>query len=221
MKILAFEWSTDRKTVALGTWSSGQSPEGLQAEQSGRAPWNIREVVLGLLGEFGWKLEDLEGLAVGLGPGSYTGIRSAIALAYGWSFPQDLPLFGISSLEVMAHQVLAEADLSQASFACCMDAQRGEWYWQEFDGKGSHASTLSIQGPAWVADRIHQQNLPVYLAQSRKPAPEGAMIRCPAALTLIQMLSKGMEQYRVQDLTPIYLRPVSFVKSGAVKPLPE
>ena len=57
-----------------------------------------------LLAEAGLSREEIEGLAVGIGPGSYTGIRLAIAIAQGWHLADRLPVFAISSLEAMAVQ---------------------------------------------------------------------------------------------------------------------
>src|SRR6185369_14354153 len=48
--------------------------------------------------------EEVECLAVGLGPGSYTGIRIAISIAQGWQFARRIKLLGVSSVECLAEQ---------------------------------------------------------------------------------------------------------------------
>ena len=55
--------------------------------------------------------EEIEVLAVGLGPGSYTGIRVAISIAQGWQLARGVKLLGIGSAECLAAQAQAEENL--------------------------------------------------------------------------------------------------------------
>jgi len=70
--------------------------------------------------------QELECIAVGLGPGSYTGIRAGIALAQGWQLATGLKLLGISSVEAIAAQ--AQVDGLRGLVNVVVDAQRGEFY---------------------------------------------------------------------------------------------
>ena len=60
------------------------------------------------LRQAGLEREEIECIAVGLGPGSYTGIRAAIALAQGWQLARGVKLLGVSSAECLATQAQAE-----------------------------------------------------------------------------------------------------------------
>src|SRR5262249_35817626 len=70
--------------------------------------------------------EQIECVVVGLGPGSYTGIRSAIALAQGWQLARNVKLLGISSAEGIAAQAQSDRVIGKASVI--IDAQREEFY---------------------------------------------------------------------------------------------
>jgi len=72
--------------------------------------------------------EQIECLAVGLGPGSYTGIRMAIALAQGWQLARPVKLLGISSADCVAAQARAEGVVGHVQVV--IDAQRGSSTWQ-------------------------------------------------------------------------------------------
>ena len=80
MKILALELSTSRRSAAV--WDPASGRVGVAYENGGR---NSRPVALveAALREAGAERQEVSVLAVGLGPGSYTGIRIAIALAQG------------------------------------------------------------------------------------------------------------------------------------------
>ena len=70
--------------------------------------------------------EQIDVLAVGLGPGSYTGIRAAISIAQGWQLARGVKLLGVSSAECLAAQARAEKILGRVNVV--IDAQRNEFY---------------------------------------------------------------------------------------------
>ena len=70
--------------------------------------------------------EEIEVIAVGLGPGSYTGIRAAIAIAQGWQLARGIKLLGVSSVEAIAAQAQAEKIFGRVNVV--IDAQRNEFY---------------------------------------------------------------------------------------------
>jgi len=79
-----------------------------------------------LLTEVGAKVDDLEALVFGRGPGSFTGLRVAAAVVQGLGFATGVPIVGVSSLQALAQRRLEERSFELA--LCCIDARMGEVY---------------------------------------------------------------------------------------------
>jgi len=120
-----------------------------------------------LLAEAGLVRTQLDAIAVGRGPGAFTGVRLAVALAQGMALALDLPVLPVSTLAVLAWPArLAEGDVLAA-----IDARMGEVYlgWFRADGEqGLHAV-----GPEWMAapDKVDIEGKD--LGRSRHPASRG------------------------------------------------
>src|ERR687896_961266 len=95
MLILAFDTATDVATSAL-VWDGE-----VLGEQASRAV-TLLEDVDALLRRGGVRHEQLEGIAVGTGPGSFTGLRMGLATARALAFALDVPLAGVGTLDALA-----------------------------------------------------------------------------------------------------------------------
>ena len=130
MILLAFETSTEACSVAL--WIDGDI-----RERFGVAPRRHAELALpwaeGLLVDAGVTRARLDGIAVGRGPGAFTGVRLGVALAQGIALALDVPVVPVSTLAALAAQVAGPRILA------AIDARMGEVYLGAFerDGDGS------------------------------------------------------------------------------------
>ncbi len=97
MLVLAFDTATEVATSALVRLPDGEC----LGERSSR-PLQILEGVDGLLAEAGLGRDSLEGVVVGTGPGSYTGLRIGLMTARALSFALDIPVAGVSTLAALA-----------------------------------------------------------------------------------------------------------------------
>ena len=117
MKILALETSTEYCSVAL--WQDGALRE--RCELVGQ---KHSEVLLGMvdavLQEAGCRMQDMGGIAFGMGPGSFTGVRIACGVAQGLAFGAILNVVGVCTL-----QALADASGKEKVIAA-LDARMGE-----------------------------------------------------------------------------------------------
>jgi tRNA threonylcarbamoyladenosine biosynthesis protein TsaB len=123
MRVLALDTSTEALSVALrneqGTIERGVETARGHAEQ-------ILSLIDAVLGEAGIRLTQLDGIAAGVGPGSFTGVRISVAVAQGLSFGAGLTVVPVTSLEALAFPAIeAGADRVIA----CLDARMGEIYW--------------------------------------------------------------------------------------------
>src|ERR1041384_2925534 len=93
MKILALEFSSPQRSVAVLSDGAKRVSEVIDtAPGHSMKPLGMVETAWQ---EAGLEREQIECLAVGLGPGSYTGIRAAIALAQGWQLARGVELLGV------------------------------------------------------------------------------------------------------------------------------
>jgi tRNA threonylcarbamoyladenosine biosynthesis protein TsaB len=104
------------------------SVDGRIMERSEIAPRRHAELILpmieSLLAEAGLARKQLDGIAVGRGPGAFTGVRLAIAVAQGLALALDIPIVPVSSLAALAH----DAPDAGAAILAIIDARMGEVY---------------------------------------------------------------------------------------------
>ena len=107
MKILALEFSSRVRSVAAGD-TSAQNPNVRSADSAHVEPHadpSPIRLISSVLSDAGWEPGDVEAVVVGLGPGSFTGIRTAIAIAQGWGLARGLPCAGVGALDILAGQL--------------------------------------------------------------------------------------------------------------------
>lgn len=103
MRILALETSTDMASCALlsqGVWRSVDCPRGAGPE--GQHSATLLPAVQRLIAAAGTGFSELDAIAFGSGPGAFTGLRLACALAQGLAVPWNIPVVPVSSLAAMA-----------------------------------------------------------------------------------------------------------------------
>lgn len=123
MRLLAFDTSTEWCTAAL--WLDGDLLDA--GEHAGqRHSQLLLPMVTGLLARAGLGLTDLDGIAFGAGPGSFTGLRIACGVAQGLALGAGLPLLGVPTLEAMAEE--ARALSGAEAVVACLDARMHEVY---------------------------------------------------------------------------------------------
>ena len=122
MKILALDTATDSCSVAAT--DDGSVAAELTIRKNQTHSRHLMELVDSVLQIAGYGAADLDGLAVSIGPGSFTGLRIGISTIKGLALALDKPIVGVSTLEALARQC------SQTPFLICpmLDARKGEVY---------------------------------------------------------------------------------------------
>ena len=126
--ILCIETSTTQCSVALA--KEGELL-GLKEENSSRymhSEW-LHVFIETLLKDCGVSFDELTAVAVGMGPGSYTGLRIGVSTAKGLCFAQDLNLIALPTLDILAHQV----NEVEGVLIPLLDARRMEVYSKVLD----------------------------------------------------------------------------------------
>ena len=204
MTILAFEFSSARRSVALARDGIVLSEA---AETGGYRVTNAFGLTEKVLANAKVSREEVEVIAVGIGPGSYTGIRAAIAIAQGWQLAREIKLLGISCAEVLAVQAQAEKLYGRVNVI--IDAQRGEFYlatWEISVDERKEISPLKIE-PAVEIEALK-------LAGEICVGPEMERILFPSAAMLARLAAARTNFVAGEKLEPIYLRETTFVKAS-------
>ena len=135
MRLLCIETSSRRGSVALA-----EGPRVVAArshsEQAAHAE-RLRPLLDELLSEAGWSKKSLERVGVGMGPGSFTGLRVGIAFAQGIALGLEIPWVGVGSLAAMARACPPEAGPIRVAL---LDARRQEVFAQAFSASGAALS---------------------------------------------------------------------------------
>jgi tRNA threonylcarbamoyladenosine biosynthesis protein TsaB len=145
-RILAIDTATEACSVAI--WNQGETLAHFELcarEHTQR----ILPMIKQILSESGLSLSQLDALAFGRGPGSFTGVRIGIGIAQGLALGADLPMIGISTLQTMAQGAWRKAGADRVLAA--IDARMGEVYWGQFerqpDGQWLGADSEAVLKP--------------------------------------------------------------------------
>ena len=199
MLLLAFDTATPSISVAVHDGSSlgGTSTgEGAMAHGELLAP-----AISEALQAAGATPADLTDVAVGVGPGPFTGLRVGVVTALTLGQTLGLTTHGVCSLDILAAEVAGTRD---GDFVVATDARRKEVYWGRFDAAGTRVSGPDVDFP----DTVAQLGLPVVgrggrLYADRLDWVESAPLD-PSAAALAPLVAGG--GHRDLPLEPLYLR---------------
>lgn len=148
--ILSIETGTDICSVALA--NDGELMALRESDEGRDHAKKVALFVDELLRETGVQPSDIDAIAVGKGPGSYTGLRIGVSFAKGMCYALNIPLIAIGSLDALAEVAredfeagildIEEEDWAQAKLCPMVDARRMEVYAQVFDVEGKAQSDV-------------------------------------------------------------------------------
>ena len=208
MTILALEFSSPQRSVAL--LRDGGAAAAAEVIESGGNGTNAFEMIEKVLAETKIERGQVEMIAVGLGPGSYTGIRVALSIAQGWQLARGVKLMGVSSADAIAAEAPAEKIFGGVNVV--IDAQRSEFYLASYEIAVDGWRTT---GPLRIATRAEVESHPeetLIGPEVTKWFPAGRKI-FPRAATLARLAASRSDFVPGEKLEPIYLRETKFVKS--------
>ena len=137
--LLAIDTATDRMCVALVAAGS------VRLHESGggaRASTALIPAAMDLLVDAGLELRDLDAIAFGRGPGAFTGLRTACAVAQGFAFGASLPVLAIDSLALVAEDARATQHAGDDIWVA-MDARMEEAYAAHYRHDGTAWRTVA------------------------------------------------------------------------------
>jgi tRNA threonylcarbamoyladenosine biosynthesis protein TsaB len=183
--LLGLDTATPAVTVALH--DGGQPLAQLVTVDAHRHAELLAPSIAKVIADAGASQRDLTAVAVGVGPGPYTGLRVGVVTAKVLGAALGIPVYGVCTLDVIA----ADAE-GETSFLVATDARRRELYYARYAETG-RVTGPDVSAPALIADRL----LPV--------AGEGAMLypelfprsvgpAYPAAATLCRLVAAALAE---------------------------
>jgi tRNA threonylcarbamoyladenosine biosynthesis protein TsaB len=150
MKILAMDCSTEACSVALlNASSSGTVTEVVeQVEQAARQhTQRLLPMVAQLLADTETTLQQLDAIAFGRGPGSFTGLRICLGAVQGLAFGADLPVVPVSSLAAQAQSLLNQNIplAADTHILSTLDARMNEVYWAVYKNQAGRVELLGTE----------------------------------------------------------------------------
>ncbi len=208
MLILALETATDPGSIAL--WRDGEviarsCPERLSNSET------LLPQAAATLSEFGLTFADLQGIAFGMGPGSFTGLRVSCGAAQGLAVARDLPLLGIGTLEAMALASGGERVI------VALDARMGEVYYG-FYVHGKLQGEIGVfapdavplpQSPGWVACGNGLSSYPLLRERLAGVVDVWKPEIMPSAEAVVRLAAPRLERGESidpADAAPLYVR---------------
>jgi tRNA threonylcarbamoyladenosine biosynthesis protein TsaB len=215
VRVLALDTTTPRGSLAIAD-DQGLLAEARVLTGNGHSRW-VLGAADSLLRGLGIAPSAIDGFAVTVGPGSFTGLRVGISSVQGLALAAGRPCVGLSTLDVLA---LAAAGRGHAArIVALMDAFRGETYAAAYDGHGrplAPARTFDLEAllglaggggeTAYVGDAVATHRDAIASADPRGVFPEIDLYLAAAlAREALVRLAAGKGEPAV-SLRPLYLR---------------
>ena len=206
MLLLAFDTATPAITVALHDGASVLATSTVVGAM--RHGELLAPGITAVLDEVGADRSDLTEIAVGVGPGPFTGLRVGVTTARTLGHVLDIPVRGVCTLDVLA--AAAEVD---GSFLVATDARRKEVYWARYADRHTRVDGPHVDRPADVAtaDAVVGRGALLYPdAFPKSVGPEN-----PSAADLATLAASGGVSLLPPE--PLYLRRPDAIEPGARK----
>ncbi len=225
--LLHIETATDVCSVAL---SQGAEVIGLKEEAGGNNhAKHLLPFVDEVLKQGGCTVSDLNGVAVSIGPGSYTGLRIGVSTAKGIAYTAGIPVMAISTLESIAQgakQLWRESNEGAVQFVPMIDARRMEVFTTRFDFDMNLLEEISskIVDENTFAELLSEQK--VLFCGNGMPKCRELLSICPNArfvdtpVSAKNMLPAALKKWQNNDFENVaYFEPFYLKEYVAAKPV--
>ena len=208
--LLAFDTATPAVTVAL---HDGErviaSSTTVDAMRHGEL---LAPAIVAALDEAWVQRTDLTAVAVGVGPGPFTGLRVGLVTARSLGAVLRIPVYGVCTLDVLAVEA-ADSGVVDGPFRVATDARRKEVYWAAYDADGARLDGPHVARPAEVATDLPVVGRGALLYPDSFPRAVGP--EYPDAGVLAAVVTE--ERAELLDPEPLYLRRPDAATPGAPK----
>jgi tRNA threonylcarbamoyl adenosine modification protein YeaZ len=209
--LLAFDTATPFVTVAL---HDGEDVVVVQrSEQRMKHGEQLAPLIDAALRDAGIVRQDLTAIAVGVGPGPFTGLRVGLVTARTLGFVLELPVYGVCSLDVIAVESALGGTPVGTDFVVATDARRKEVYLATYDDQGRRLDGPDVVRPADAATDQPVAGEGAVLYPEAFPSAREPVL--PSAGWLARAVAEELAE--LHDPEPMYLRRPDAIAPGAPK----
>ena len=219
--ILCIETGTD--ICSVGIARDGELTSLRESDQGRDHAKHLGLFVDELLRETGIAPDELDAVAVGMGPGSYTGLRIGVSFAKGLCYGQNIPLIAVGSLDALAEVAIEDyeagildVDNWDDALLCPMvDARRMEVYTRLYSAQGEPLSEVSAEiiGENSFAEQRAERQLIIFgngAAKCREVMADATYVNItPSARGLARLAQQRLDNGQTEDIAyfePFYLK---------------
>ena len=218
MHVLAFDTATDVVSVAVGR--NGEPLAAMQLVAGREHAERLAPAIAYVCDESGVSLDRLAAIAVGIGPGRFTGLRVGVTTAKVMAQALGIPVVGIGSLDQIAYPL----HHTRRDVVAIVDARRKEVFWARYrpvPGGLARMTEDAVDPPRDVVAELEADGTEVLLAGDGADRyreefaaldhvePAGPTHAAPSALALLELAQGRLEREEFvapHELTPRYLR---------------
>ncbi|MEU4453655.1 tRNA (adenosine(37)-N6)-threonylcarbamoyltransferase complex dimerization subunit type 1 TsaB [Nocardioides sp. NPDC023903] len=213
--LLAFDTATPQVTVALHDGDDVVAE--VVSDRTMKHGEQLAPLISDVLAEAGIVRQDLTAIAVGAGPGPFTGLRVGLVTARTLGFALEIPVYAACTLDVLAVEAVVSTSSTTkdigGGFFVATDARRKEVYLASYDPEGVRLEGPVVARPAEVATSMPVVGEGALLYPDAFPTPLGPVR--PSAGWLARAVAD--EQVELMDPEPLYLRRPDAVEQAAQK----
>ena len=197
--LLAFDTATPAVTVALH--DGERVVAGRRAVDARRHGELLAPAITATLDEAWVPRQDITAVAVGVGPGPFTGLRVGLVTARTLAAALEIPVYGVCTLDVLAAEAVAAGRVDRP-FLVATDARRREVYWAAYGDDGERLDGPHVAKPADIATdapvvglgaRLYPDAFPTFVAPEY---PDAGVLAAVVTAERVELL----------DPEPLYLR---------------
>lgn len=212
---------TAAPTAVVGVWQDGCVLAEHRLSETRRHAEGLALAVDRALLAASVPISDVVGVAVGVGPGSFIGVRIGVSTAKGIALARRIPLVGVPTLAALAY----EDDLPDGTGVCCLDAKRGELYFQRvcragrdvvFFGDPQPGTPAEVSAACADAAFVVGGGLDALAIGAAQQVSVGGPSAAGLGRALAERLARDPAPTdQLHDLVPMYCRPPDAKLPGA------
>jgi tRNA threonylcarbamoyl adenosine modification protein YeaZ len=212
--LLAFDTASPLVSVALYDADADELVTEHLAERPMKHAEQLAPLIERAMSTAGIVRQDLTAIAVGIGPGPFTGLRVGLVTARTLAFVLDIPVYGVCSLDALAIEAV-DTGVVDTDFVVATDARRKEVYLARYDAAGTRLDGPLVDKPAVLATDAPVVGQGAVLYPEAFPHRVGP--EAPGAAWLARCVVE--ERAELSDPEPLYLRRPDAVAAHAPKPV--